>query len=372
MPEEKLFWIWLNNIPGIGARRFYKLMECYDSPKRLFYAAEKDLGPAANILGDKIMASLRELRRDDALENARTIMRHSDLKILTLLSPTYPPLLKTIYDPPPVLYCMGNPLRSDHPAIAVVGSRRSSEYGRMAARKVSCELARLGVTVVSGMARGIDTMAHKGALDADSGYTIAVLGGGVDYIYPAENTALYYSILSHGTVISEFPPGTAPVPGNFPARNRIVSGLSCGLLVVEAGLKSGALITVDCALDQGREVYALPGNISSPYSLGTNKLLKEGAKMVTSAEDILEDLRSIFTFEGQAEPASLPPQQTPVLDFFESLVYNALEDGEKGLEDLIQTTKMPPGQLNGVLTLMEIKGIIKQLPGKIFMKQWKA
>jgi len=372
VPEEKLFWIWLNNIPGIGARRFYKLMECYKSPRQLFYAVEEELGAAGVILGDKTMNCFRELKRDGELEKAQRLMEYPGLQILTLLSPSYPPLLKSIYDPPPVLYCLGSPLQSDHPAIAVVGSRRSSEYGRMAARKISCELAGLGVTVVSGMARGIDAMAHKGALDTKSGYTIAVLGSGVDYIYPAENAALYRSILRNGTIISEFPPGTAPAPGNFPARNRIVSGLSYGVLVVEAGLKSGALITVDCALEQGREVYALPGNISSPFSQGTNKLLKEGAKMVTSAEDILEDLRTAYSFETQAKSGSPPSTQAPVLDFFESLVYNALEDGEKGLEDLIQTTRMPPGQLNGVLTLMEIKGIIRQLPGKIFVKQWKA
>jgi DNA processing protein len=368
--DKKLYWIWLNNVPGIGARRFYKLVEYYGSPELLFYATDEDLQTAVKILGDKTFAALREFRRDEELEKARKIMELPELSIITLLSPQYPPLLKSIYDPPPVLYCKGKPLRSDQPAIAIVGSRHSSEYGRRAARKISCDLARSGVTIVSGMARGIDTMAHKGTLDTETGYTIAVLGGGVDYVYPAENASLYHLILDHGTVVSEYPPGTTPVPGNFPARNRIVSGLSCGILVIEAGVKSGALITVDCALEQGREVYALPGNISSPYSQGTNKLLKDGAKMVTSAEDILEDIRSTFSLETQSLPISPRSQAAPVLDFFETLVYNALQDEDKGLEELIQITKMPPGQLNGVLTLMEIKGIIKQLPGKIFSKQW--
>lgn len=370
MSEDKLFWIWLNNVPGIGARRFYKLIEYYETPEQLFYATDEDLQPAAKLLGYKAMATLQEFRRDEALEKARKIMEQLDLTILTLLSPDYPPLLKSIYDPPPILYCKGKPLEYNRPAIAVVGSRLSSQYGRTTARKISCELARSGVIVVSGMARGIDTMAHKGALDVKGGYTIAVLGGGVDYIYPAENDALYRSILDQGTVISEYPPGAKPTPGNFPARNRIVSGLSAGTLVVEAGVKSGALITVDCALEQGRDVYALPGNIGSPYSQGTNKILKEGAKLVTSADDILEDLTSIFNFEGQPAPASPPPKLAPVLDLFETLVYNALQDEEKGLEELIQLTKLPVGQLNGILTLMEIKGIIKKLPGKIFAKQW--
>ena len=228
--------------------------------------------------------------------------------------------------------------------------------------------------MISGMARGIDTMAHKGALDAKSGYTAAVFGCGVDIVYPPENKSLYQSIAEWGSLFSEYPPGTGPSAGNFPARNRIISGLANGTLVIEAGQKSGALITVDFALEQGREVCAIPGNINSPYSKGTNRLLKEGARVVTSVDDILEDLditapvctsRDSATRSGEAA-------KTGALDFFETSVYNALEDGEKGLEELIQITNLPPGQLNAILTFMEIKGIIKQLPGKIFMKQWKA
>lgn len=370
MSENPLYWIWLNNVPGIGARRFYKLIEYYQSPEQLFYATDEELRAAAKFLGDKTMAALLELRRDDLLVKARKIMEQTDLTVLTLLSSEYPPLLKAIYDPPPVLYCKGKPLECDRPAIAVIGSRHSSQYGRAAARRISSELTKSGVTVVSGMARGIDTMAHRGALDIKGGYTVAVLGGGVDYIYPAENANLYKSILDNGTIISEYPPGTKPSPGNFPARNRIVSGLSSGVLVIEAGVRSGALITVDCALEQGREVYALPGNIGSPYSQGTNKLLKEGAKLVTSADDILEDLSSIFNLERHSSPILSSHQQEPILDFFETLVYNALQDEEKGFEELIQITNLPVGQLNGILTLLEIKGIIKQLPGKIFTKKW--
>jgi len=368
--DNKLYWVWLNNIPGIGARRFYKLIEYFESPENLYNASKEEFKHVEKILGHNLMDLLQELRKDEELDKARKIVEQPDMTVLTLLSPEYPPLLKSIYDPPPVLYCKGKPLISDKPAIAIVGSRLSSEYGRRTAAKIAYDLAKAGVTVVSGMARGIDTMAHKGALEVEGGYTIAVLGCGVDYIYPAENATLYHAIFKHGTIISEYPPGTAPTPGNFPARNRIVSGLSYGTVVIEAGLKSGALITVDCALEQGREVYALPGNINSPYSIGTNKLLKEGAKMVTSAKDILEDLRSSFNLRPESSNVTMPSQSAPVLDFFETLVYNALQDEEKGLEELIQITKLPPGQLNGILTLMEIKGIIKQLPGKIFAKQW--
>ena len=367
MTDEKTYWIWLSTIPGIGARRFYKLMEYFESPRGLYEASEQELAQSARILGKKCWEQIATARKDKALKKAETILAMPDLRILTLVSSEYPPLLKSIYDPPPVLYCKGRPLPTEGPAIAVVGSRRSSEYGRMAARKISCQLARAGVAVISGMARGIDTMAHKGALAAASGYTAAVFGCGVDIVYPPENKSLYTTILERGSIISEYPPGTIPAAGNFPARNRIISGLANGTLVIEAGLKSGALITVDFALEQGREVYALPGNINSSFSEGTNKLLKDGAKMITSVDDILEDL-DIAARPGSPKPAA----QAAVLDFFETLVYNALEDGEKGLEELIQITNLPPGQLNAVLTLMEIKGIIKQIPGKIFMKQWKA
>jgi DNA processing protein len=394
--NEKIYWIWLSTIPGIGARRFLKLLEYFESPQQLFEASDQELAQSAKILGDKCAEQIAAARNEEALKRAESILNLPDIRTLTLMCPDYPPLLKAIYDPPPVLYCKGLPLRTDGSSIAVVGSRRSSEYGRMAARRLSCRLAAAGVSIVSGMARGIDTMAHRGALDAANGYTVAVLGCGVDYIYPPENSSLYKSILERGTILSEYPPGTIPTAGNFPARNRIISGLAHGTLVVEAGLKSGALITVDFALEQGREVYALPGNINSPFSEGTNKLLKDGARMITSERDILEDLD--VSFKPMFSPASGPiaaandslstggagpsgtqssdiPQaaaKAAVLDFFETLVYNALEDGEKGLEELIQATNLPVGRLNATLTLMEIKGIIKQIPGKIFMIQWKA
>ena len=365
--EEKIYWIWLSTISGIGARRFLKLLEMFDSPQMIYKASDKELIQLSRVLGEKCAQQILSSRNELALKRAESILLIPGINIITLQCSEYPTLLKTIYDPPPVLYIKGQPLRIDGPTIAVVGSRRSSEYGRVAAERISAQLAQLGVTVVSGLARGIDTMAHKGVLSTDSGYTIAVLGCGVDHVYPPENIGLYKAISERGTIISEYPPGTLPAAGNFPARNRIISGLSHGTLVIEAGLKSGALITVDCALEQGREVYALPGNISSQFSTGTNKLLKEGAKLITSVEDILEDLNITNCF-GAAKPTN----RAIVLDFFETEVYNALEDGEKGVEELIQKTGIDIGRLNAVLTIMEIKGIIKQIPGKIFMKQWNS
>ncbi|HOB20108.1 MAG TPA: DNA-processing protein DprA [Candidatus Atribacteria bacterium] len=364
--DEKLYWVWLSNVPGIGARRFYKLISALGSPKNVFDAPDSELKALPRLIGERCTHQLASSRNQKALGFAERILNTPDIKVLTLMCPEYPSLLKTIYDPPAVLYTKGCPLKYEAKAIAIVGSRRSSEYGRMTAFRIASELAAAGITVVSGMARGIDTYVHKGALKAQSGYTVAVLGCGVDYIYPPENKALYNEIQEKGTIISEYPPGTKPAPGNFPARNRIISGLSSGTLVIEAGQKSGALITVDYALDQGREVYALPGNVSSPFSRGTNELLKQGAKVITSADDILEDL----DIEIRLSPHQ--PSNAAVLDFFETQVYNALLDGEKGIEELIQLTKLDSGRLNSVLTLMEIKGIIKQIPGKIFMLQWKA
>lgn len=361
--DARAYWVWLSGVPGVGARRFYKLMEAFGSPQAVFEASDRALNTQREALGEKALEQIRMSRQGALLSKAEGVLSMAGLQVMTLLSPEYPPLLKTIYDPPPVLYGKGLLLRSECRMIAVVGSRRSSEYGRQAAARFCEALARSGAAVVSGLARGIDTYAHRGALKAEGGYTVAVLGCGPDIVYPPENRWLYDRIVQQGTLLSEYPPGTHPAAGNFPARNRIISGLSRGLVVVEAGLKSGALITVDFALEQGREVYALPGNVSSPFSEGTNKLLKEGARLITDPEEILEDIG----LSGQ-RPGTGPANTVP-LDFFESRVYNALEEGAKGLDELLDATGLEAGRLHAALTLMEIKGIIKQNPGKIFTLQ---
>ncbi|HZK35172.1 MAG TPA: DNA-processing protein DprA [Bacillota bacterium] len=362
--NEKLYWVWLSSVAGIGARRFYKLLEAFNDPKNVFEAKKSDEILFKRILGQKLAQNLIQSSNDEALDKARKTMEMPGISILTLQSPEYPPLLKAIYDPPAILYTKGQPLDTVSSSIAIVGARRSSDYGRMSAKKLASELAESGVTIVSGMARGIDTFAHKGTLEVESGYTVAVLGCGVNYVYPPENKDLYKKILERGTIVSEYPPESIPTPGNFPARNRIISGLASGTLVIEAGVKSGALITVDYALEQGRDVYALPGNFNSPFSKGTNKLLKDGAKVITGVDDILEDLDIENRLSRQTSKAV-------VLDFFETQVYNALETGEKGVEELLQLTGLDSGRLNAVLTLMELKGIIKKLPGNIFTVQWK-
>ena len=367
MVDERAYWVWLSTVPGVGARRFLKLVEAFGSPKAVYDSAKEETGLLKNLAGEKAADNIVKSINSALLDKACSTLENPYVRIITLLCPEYPDMLKNIYDPPPVLYAGGRRLDLARGAIAVVGSRRSSDYGRQAAERLSCRLAEAGLAIISGLARGIDTHAHKGALTCDNGYTAAVLGCGIDIVYPPENRRLYERIMERGTLLSEYPLGTLPSAGNFPARNRIISGMSQGTLVVEAGLKSGALITVDYALEQGRDVYALPGNISSPFSEGTNKLLKEGAKMITSADDILED----FPLLGE-KPGRDIKKTNIELDFFQNQVYNALEEGPRGFEELICITGFDPGCLNAVLTVLEIKGIIKQNPGKIFTIQWKG
>lgn len=361
---DKVYWIWLSSIPGIGAKRFYYLVKRFGSPKAVWECTCDDILDACRLIGDRGVQNVIIHKSMEYLEKAQKIAEDPDIGVITLIDDEYPKLLKTIYDPPPVLYCKGQPLKETPFMVSIVGSRRTSEYGRQMAEKLAYELSCAGVTIVSGLARGIDTMAHRGAIRA-GGYTIGVLGCGVDVIYPRENKKLFMQMQQYGTLISEYPPGTQPAAGNFPARNRIISGLSQAVLVVEAGSTSGALITVDFALEQGREVYALPGNVTSPYSSGTNQLIKEGARPVTCADDILEDLG--ITVNKEAKQPSITSYQ---LDIFETEVYNALEDGEKQLEELAAITGFDIGRLNAILTLLEMKGIVKQLPGGKFARQW--
>ncbi|NLN41235.1 MAG: DNA-protecting protein DprA [Clostridiales bacterium] len=362
--DEKIFWIWLSQIPGIGARRFHFLIEYFGSANQVWLAPKNEIVKLTSSLGSNVVHKIINQRNDNTLDRIKRMMDLPEFRIITLLDDEYPTLLKEIYDPPPVLYCKGLPIKNHQSSISIVGSRKSTAYGRQMAEKFSYELAEAGITVVSGLARGIDALAHYGALKA-GGNTVGVLGCGIDIIYPPENRKLFSKMEQEGTIITEYPPGSSPVAGNFPARNRIISGMTSGVLVIEAGQKSGALITVDFALEQGREVYALPGNINVPQSAGTNKLLKEGAKLVTDVQDILEDLG----IQREKDKKDQVPVQ---LDFFETQVYNALQEGERHLEELLKETKMDIHKLNAVLTMLEVKGIVKQMPGKIFIRNWDA
>lgn len=302
-------------------------------------------------------------------------MDKSGIKIITFQDELYPANLLNIFDRPVFLYVKGTLSREDIP-LAVVGSRRASTYGKYTTERMSRELALQGVTIVSGMARGIDTCAHRGALSV-SGRTIAVLGCGLDVIYPPENKILYSAIPQNGAVISEFPPGTEPLPFNFPARNRIISGMSYGVLVVEAGEKSGSLITARLAMEQGRDVFAIPGAIDSASSRGANSLIKQGAKLVETIDDILEDIipqvenyQARQSIPGRDTQAAKTPVQvvknTVALSGVEKSIAGILLSGEMHADDIIAAIKLAPSVVMSTLIAMELKGFIEQHPGKLF------
>ncbi len=365
MHDNLEYWVWLGSIPGIGAIKCKKLLEFFEDPYNIFTAKEIDF------------ASLSFLSRADVSnlvdkENREKVKKHieninaNDIKIITINNENYPEYLKNIYDPPIILYMKGC-LSKDKKYLAVVGSRKATSYGLKMAEVVSRELSRCGITVVSGMARGIDTFAHKGALSG-GGKTIAVLGCGLDIVYPYENKKLMESIIQNGACLSEFLPGTQPVAGNFPARNRIISGISMGVIVIEAGEKSGSLITANFALEQGREVFALPGNVNSIKSTGTNKLIKEGAKMVTSLEDILEEIGAYFNdnnkdfFTNKLKDDKL----LKGLDKDEIKIVECLKLEPEHIDILANKTGLDIKIVNSVIVMLELKGLVEQLPGKIY------
>ncbi|MFH1700435.1 MAG: DNA-processing protein DprA [Candidatus Zixiibacteriota bacterium] len=283
------------------------------------------------------------------------------INIITLLDEEYPLSLSEIYDPPPFLFVKGNIGPSDINAVAVVGSRNASEYGRMTACKMAGELAAKNVTIVSGMAIGVDSASHRGALQA-GGRTLAVLGSGIDVIYPRENKKLYREISENGAVISEFFPGTGPSPGHFPRRNRVISGLSKAVIVVEAGEKSGALLTADLALSQGRALFAVPGQLSSKQSLGANDLIKTGARILISSDDIfsvLPELKNDYIAPGK--------KMVEELSDGENLIIDILSDSPKQIDFLVRKTGMTANNVSGFLLSLELRGLIKQLSGKRFI-----
>jgi DNA processing protein len=284
----------------------------------------------------------------------------SGARLVSILSSDYPLSLLQIDDPPPFLYVKGS-LVAEELAVAVVGSRRSSDYGRMVTEKLSRELAEQGVTIVSGLARGVDTAAHRGALKG-GGRTIGVLGCGIDVVYPSENAQLSVEIESNGAVISEFPMGTAPLAENFPRRNRIVSGLSKGVLVVEAAEGSGSLITARLALDQGRDVFAVPGSIVSKVSRGTNLLIRDGAKLVLSVEDILDELPHGKRSPGQQSPKKQSPELLPD----EQTIWAVVAGAPLHIDEITVKSKLTAGEVSAILLRLELKGGVTQLPGKVF------
>jgi DNA processing protein len=358
--KDLYHWVALTMAPGVGSILFKRLAQSFGRPAGVFNASLKELSQVEGV-GPKIAASLKKFNWKPAVEKELRLAEKKGAKLVTWEDEEYPANLKQIYDPPPLLYVLGSLIPQDSIAVAVVGSRNPTTYGQLAAERISMGLSRKGITVVSGLARGVDSFSHRSALVA-GGRTIGVLGCGVDIIYPPENQDLFEQVAAQGAVISEFPLGTPPDSDHFPIRNRVISGLSLGVAVVEATLRSGSLITARFALDQGRDVYAVPGNVDSPRSAGTNRLIKEGAKLVTRAEDILEEIHHI----PRPEIPAIPPQ--PKLSEEEARVYGTLEQEALHIDQITARTAFSSARVSAVLLTLELAGHVKQLPGMRFAK----
>jgi DNA processing protein len=351
----------LNLIPQVGSVRLEALLNNFQLPQNIFKANLNDL---IAVVGEKIGKSIFSFNIK-LLEKDLALAKKANVKIVTLFDANYPQALKEIPGAPIVLYILGNITAQDNLAIGIVGSRRASLYGLNHAEKFAAQLSAQGVTIVSGMARGVDTYAHRGALKV-KGRTIAVMGSGFNHIYPEENTDLAQEIAKSGAVVCEFPMDTEPLPYNFPRRNRLISGLSLGVLVTEAARNSGALITCDFALEQGREVFALPGRVDSNASTGTNHLIKQGAKLVTCCEDILEEL-NLITVDKQAKNPLIINQQND-MGKDEGILYDYITQQPVAIDDLVEKTSLPSHELLGLILKLQFKKLIKELPGKQFMR----
>lgn len=359
-PKDLYYWVALSMAPGVGCVLFKRLIEAFGSPAGVFQASPRDLERVEGI-GPKVVTSLKRFGWKELVDRELRSLEKMGARLVTFADEEYPPSLKQIYDPPPLLYVLGSLKPQDQTAVAVVGSRYPTAYGKSFAERIGIGLSQRGIAVVSGLARGVDSAGHRGALAA-GGRTIGVLGCGIDLIYPPENQKLFEEVIAHGAVISEFPLGTPPESDHFPIRNRVISGISLGVVVVEATLRSGSLITARFALEQGREVFAVPGNVDSARSAGTNRLIRQGAKLVTGTEDILEEI----AFPSPLESPESKPQ--PKLTEGEARIFSILGPEAKHIDQLITQSAFSSGQVSALLLSLELAGHIKQLPGMRFIK----
>lgn len=359
--EKVLPWLKLKNVPGVGNLLYKRLLDQFGSPEHVFNASESELCRVPGITG-RIAGAILSPVPVDADRCEIDLATAKGFGVITLADPAYPALLREIPDPPPFLYVCGN-LENIQPCVAVVGSRHATDYGLAAARRLGSDLAACGITIVSGMARGIDTAAHLGALDAD-GSTIAVLGSGLNRIYPSENMELFQKISIKGAVISEFALNAGPDPHHFPIRNRVISGMSLGTVIVEGSMNSGSLITARLAVEQGREVFAVPGSIRSYKSAGSHYLIKQGAKLVQHAGDIIDELSPLLGCQcpiGGRDGASrtcLSPEENALIE--------AMGPYPVHIDELARKLSLAPGKISGLLLQLELKGSIRQLPGNFF------
>jgi DNA processing protein len=358
-------WIALSRVAGLGCVGFKKLAEHFADPTEALSAPATALNKIQG-LDQHAIAGLRNFAAWDEVEREIIKAENAAVKLVPFTESGYPARLRTIADPPPLLYVKGEIRREDENAVAVVGSRSTSDYGRRVARDLCRGLASWGFTVVSGMARGIDGTAHETALNA-GGRTLAVLGSGVDRVYPAEHDTLYRRISENGAVISEFPLGTRPLAFNFPARNRLISGLSLGVVVVEATEKSGSLITAALALEQGREVFAVPGEVGASRSRGAHRLIRQGAKLVETVEDIVEEIAPQLLAHGGSRRVRVPKPALPqeLGAEFQS-IFDLFQERALQIDEVIESTGYASSKVSEILLQLELLGYIKQLPGKKF------
>ena len=363
------YWIALKSIADIGNITFPALVDKFGSLPAIFAAPVSHLKEIRGI-SKEIATAITGFRDWDKVKEELELIDKNKINIITYQDDPYPAKLMNIYDRPPFLYVRGN-LNKDDINIAIVGSRQASTYGKYTTEKISRELALKGLTIVSGMARGIDSVAHRGALTAH-GRTIAVLGSGLDVIYPPENKILFADIIQNGAVISEFPLGTPPRSANFPTRNRIISGMSYGVVIVEAGEKSGSLITARLALEQGREVFAVPGSIDAAGSRGTNKLIKQGAKLIENTDDIMEEILPQIDRTTVLKPSSvsnsevIAAKSAEILSTVDQKIIGLISGGRVHIDDLISSSGLSSADILSALTTLELKGLVQQHPGKFF------
>lgn len=350
--DEKAYWIAFNKVAGIGAVRMAALLALCGSAEAAWRASIQELKAAG--LDKRTLENLLQARRDFNVGAVFEQIFKAGVQVLTLNDEDYPVNLRQIDTPPPLIYVRGTLQPNDSWAIGIVGTRRASPYGREVAHTLSRDLATNGITIVSGLALGIDTVAHKSSL-ATEGRTIAVLGSGVDQVYPPQNRGLAQAIIENGALISEYPLGTRPDASNFPPRNRVISGLSRGVVIVEAGERSGALITARFAADQGRDVFAVPGSILHPGSVGCNTLIQQGAIPLLTVNDILNQLNLEQVRSQQAARAVIPadPQEAGLLAH--------INQEPLHLDDLVRQSSLSAPQVAGLLTVMELKGLVRQV-----------
>jgi DNA processing protein len=363
-PSEPKSWLALSTVPHVGPVRFISLVKHFGSPGAVLSAPQKNLADLPDI-GPVTASSIKGNVDWKLADKQLELMEKNQVRLLTFKDDTYPENLKSIYDPPPFLFIKGEIKEEDKNAIAIVGARAASAYGNQTAQKIGRELAKRGITIVSGLAWGIDSIGHSSALE-ENGRTVAVFGSGLDVIYPPQNRKLAERIMQNGALVSEFLLGTKPEKQNFPKRNRLISGLSLGVVVIEASAKSGALLTAQHALEQNREVFAVPGNIGAKTSEGTNRLIKEGAKLVTSVEDILEELRMNTPLQ-QREKSKIEKDSSQLSEQ-EKSIYDLMTGEPYHIDKIAKDIHVTTSQALSTLLSLELKGFIKQLSGKMFVR----